>query len=62
VWWEDLAPGDIDYPAVAKVAARRHMPPFYTVELALEKGTKVTRGVIENHRRSREYVRKIFQA
>ena len=60
--WEDLAPGDVAYPAVAAVASRRGLPPSYTVELALENGTKITRGVIENHRRSRDYVREIFNA
>ena len=32
----------------------------YTVELAIEKGTAITRSAIENHRRSREFVRKVF--
>lgn len=62
IWWEDLAPGDIDYAAIAAVAAKRRMAPYYTVELALEAGTKITRGVVENHRRSREFVREIFKA
>jgi inosose dehydratase len=62
IWWEDLAPGDIDYAAVAAVARQRHLPAYYTVELALENGTKITRGVVENHRRSRDYVREIFKA
>ncbi len=62
IWWEDLAPGDIDYGAVAAFAARHRLPPYYTVELALENGTKITRGVVENHRRSREFVRQVFQA
>jgi inosose dehydratase len=62
IWWEDLASGDIDYVAVATVARQRRLPAYYTVELALETGTKITRGVVENHRRSREYVREIFKA
>ena len=32
------------------------------VELAIENGTKITRGVVENHRRSRDYVREVFRA
>jgi len=60
IWWEDLAPGDIDYAAVAKFAGDHGLPPRYTVELALETGTKITRTVVENHRRSREFVRQIF--
>ena len=62
IWWEDLAAGDIDYVAVASVARKRGLPPYYTVELALETGTKITRGVVENHRRSRDYIRDVFQA
>ena len=34
----------------------------YTVELAIENGTKITRTVVENHRRSRDYVRQTFGA
>ena len=62
VWWEDLDSGDIDYEAVAKYATDHKLPRRFTVELALEGGTKITRGVAENHRRSREFVRKVFEA
>ncbi len=60
IWWEDLAPGDIDYLTIATVARERDFPPIYTVELALEKGTKVTRSVVDNHRRSRDYIKQVF--
>lgn len=60
IWWEDLATGDIDYAEIARWAAARGTPRNYTVELALEKGTKITRSVVENHRRSREFVRTVF--
>ncbi len=62
IWWEDLAPGDIDYAAVATVARQRKLPPYYTVELAIEKGTQITRSVVENNGRSREFVREVFRA
>lgn len=62
IWWEDLAPGDIDYLAVAKFSQANRLAPFYTVELAIENGTKITRSVVENHRRSREYVKQTFGA
>jgi len=62
IWWEDLAAGDIDYAAVAAVAQKRKLPPYYTVELAIENGTKITRGVVENHRRSRDFIREVFRA
>jgi inosose dehydratase len=60
VWWEDLDTGDIDYEAVARFAKEHKLPRRFTVELALEGGTKITRSAVENHRRSREFVRKVF--
>lgn len=62
VWWEDLDTGDVDYSAVAAYAAEHHLPRRFSVELALENGTKITRSVVENHRRSREFVRRVFEA
>jgi inosose dehydratase len=61
VWWEDLDTGDIDYEAVAKYAKAHNLARRFTVELALEAGTKITRSVVENHHRSREYVRRVFE-
>jgi inosose dehydratase len=60
IWWEDLDSGDVDYKAVAQYAKEHGLARRYSVELALESGTKVTRSVIENHRRSREFVRRVF--
>jgi inosose dehydratase len=60
IWWEDLDSGDLDYPAVAEYIKAHDLPRLFTVELALEGGTKITRSVVENHRRSREYVRRTF--
>jgi inosose dehydratase len=62
IWWEDLDSGDIDYEAVAKYAREHKLARRFTVELALEAGTKITRSCVENHHRSREWVRKIFAA
>ena len=62
VWWEDLDTGEIDYAAVAKYAAERKLPRLFTVELAIEAKTQITRNAIENHRRSREFIRKVFAA
>jgi sugar phosphate isomerase/epimerase len=59
-WLEDLDSGDIDYPEIAKYADAHNLPKRYTVELAIEPGTKITRSVVENHRLSREYVKKVF--
>jgi sugar phosphate isomerase/epimerase len=60
IWWEDLDTGDIDYAEIAQFAQQRRLPPVYSVELALEAGTKLTRSVVDNHRRSREFVRRVF--
>lgn len=60
IWWEDLDTGDSDYPAIAAYARKNNLAPIYTVELALEKGTKITRSVVENHQRSRAYVKRVF--
>jgi inosose dehydratase len=62
VWWEDLDTGDIDYAAVARHAREHNLARRFSVELALESGTRITRSVVENHRRSREFVRKTFGA
>ncbi len=62
IWWEDLDTGDIDYAAVAEFAKKNGLAPLYTVELALEQGTKITRTVVENHARSLTFVRQVFGA
>jgi inosose dehydratase len=62
IWWEILDTGDVDYAAVAKYAAEHHLPRRFSVELALENGTKITRTVVENHRLSREFVRRVFES
>lgn len=62
VWWEDMDEGDVDYPAVARYIRAHRLPRLLTVELALEGGTKITRTVVENHRRSRDYVHRVFVA
>jgi len=62
IWWEDLDTGDVDYAAVAKYAAEHKLARRFSVELALEQGTKITRSALENHRRSREFVRRVFES
>lgn len=61
IWWEDLDTGDVDYVAVAEFVRSHNLPRRFTVELAIEGGTKITRSVVENHRRSREFVRRVFE-
>lgn len=60
VWLQDLDQGDIDYRAIAKFNQEHRLTAPYSVELAIEKGTKIDRSVVENHKRSREFMRAIF--
>jgi inosose dehydratase len=62
IWWEDLDTGDVDYEFIAREAREKNLPPVYSVELALENGTKITRSVVENHARSRAFIRRVFGA
>jgi len=61
IWFETLDHGDVDYALVARIARERNLPRRFTVELAIEDGTRITRSAVENHRRSQEFVRRIFQ-
>lgn len=60
IWCEDMDTGDIDYRAIGDYAKEHNIPRNYTVELAIEAGTKITRGAVENHRRSIEFVRRVM--
>lgn len=60
IWWEDLDTGDIDYREIRRWVDDQQIPRRYTVELALENGTKITRSSVENHRRSREFVKQVL--
>jgi inosose dehydratase len=60
IWWEDLDTGDIDYTAIAKYVQEHNLSRLLTVELAIEGKTQITRSAVENHRRSREFIRKVF--
>jgi inosose dehydratase len=62
IWWEDLDTGDVEYAAVAKYANAHNLARRFSVELAIEPGTRITRSVVENHSRSREFVRKAFES
>ena len=60
LWLEELSDGDIDYRWIARYAAEHRLPRLFEVELALAPNTRLTRSAIENHRRSRDYVRQVF--
>jgi inosose dehydratase len=60
VWMETFGPGDIDYEAIAKYLREIKFKGWLSLELALEDRTKVTRGIVDNHRIGREYLEKVF--
>ena len=60
VWTESFGPGDVDYEAIASYLREIDFDGWLSLELAVEKKTKVTRSIVENHRIGREYLEKIF--
>jgi len=60
IWWEDLDTGDLNYAAVAAVVRSKRLPAFYTVELAIEPGTRITRSAVANHAHSRDFVKRVM--
>lgn len=60
VWLEELADGDLDYSKVAAYLRKNRFQGWLVVELAWEEGTKITRGLTENLRRSREWAERQF--
>ncbi len=60
VWTESLAEGDYDYPAIAAELHDLGFQGYLTVELAHEKGTRITRSLEEDLKLSRAYAQKIF--
>ena len=60
VWTESFGPGDVDYVAIAKYLRQIGFDGWLTLELAVEKRTKVTRSIAENHRLGRVYLEKVF--
>jgi inosose dehydratase len=60
IWSEELGDGDVDYRPFAAFLRGTDFAGPLLVELAIERGTPQTRDVVENHRRSREYLRSIF--
>lgn len=62
VWLEDFGDGDIDYRKIGSRLLSTGFSGYVTVELAYEKGTTVTRSLVENLRRSRLYAAEVFGA
>jgi inosose dehydratase len=60
VWLEELADGDIDYRAVASELKSIGYRGWLTVELAWDPKTQITRPLVENLKRSREYAERVF--
>jgi inosose dehydratase len=60
VWTESLGDGDVDYRKVAAHLRQIQYSGFLVVELAYEKGTKITRSLPEDLRLSRIYSEQVF--
>lgn len=60
VWDETLGAGEIDYSQVKRVLDEINYTGPLVVELAYEKETVITRSLVENERRAREFVRQTF--
>ncbi len=60
VWMETFGPGDIDYEAIAKYLREIEFKGWLSLELAVEKRTRITRGIVENHRLGRAYLESVF--
>ena len=60
VWTEDFGSGDIDYQGVADYLRGISFNGYLVVELAYEKGTRITRSLDEDLRLSRQYTEKVF--
>jgi sugar phosphate isomerase/epimerase len=58
---EDLADGDVDYHEIADYLKQIGYSGYLVVELAYEKGTKVTRPLEEDLRLSRLYAEQVFK-
>lgn len=61
VWAEDFGEGDIDYRKVQEILARINYQGYYTVELAHEAKTQITRSLEENLKLSRDYLLSLLQ-
>ncbi len=59
-WTETLGEGDIDYSAVAGHLKSIGVKPLLVLEQAPEKGTPATMDALQSHRRSREFVDRVF--
>jgi inosose dehydratase len=60
VWLEELADGDIDYYSVAAELKKLHYRGWLTVELAWDPNTQITRPLVEDLKRSRQYAQRVF--
>ena len=59
-WVQALGEGDIDFAAIAAVLRRKRFAGPISIEHATMAGTKITRSFEENHRISRDFIRRVF--
>ncbi|MCC6734431.1 MAG: TIM barrel protein [Candidatus Omnitrophica bacterium] len=61
IWMEDFGLGDLDYQKIQAILERIDYQGYYTVELAYDPQTQVTRSLEENLRRSLGFVLNTFR-
>jgi sugar phosphate isomerase/epimerase len=59
-WAQAIGEGDIDFPAIVAVLKRKSFSGPISIEHATMQGTKITRSFEENHKISRDFIRKVF--
>lgn len=60
VWSETLEDGDVDYPRLVRALVERKRHPHVVLEQAVETGTPHTMDVVEAHRRTVAYARRVL--
>ncbi|MBM4038609.1 MAG: sugar phosphate isomerase/epimerase [Planctomycetes bacterium] len=59
-WVQALGDGELDFPAIVAVLKRKRFAGPISIEHATMAGTKITRSFEENHRISRDFIRRVF--
>lgn len=61
IWSEAFGPGDVNYPELVSRLEKAGVRPHLVLEQAVEEGTPHSLGPVESHRRSLEYIARVFE-
>lgn len=61
-WVQALGEGDLDFAGIARVLREKRFAGPLSFEIAIDEHTRVSRSIEENHRISREFIRRVFGA